>query len=73
MTMRLLSQILILAVRLNTTDWYETVGATHRLTPTQGSSTSWLLACALALRASILPIESRFRTMTLKMHRHRPL
>ena len=33
----------------------------------------WLLACALALRASILPIESRFRTMTLKMHRHRPL
>ncbi len=26
MTMRLLSQILILAVRLNTTDWYETVG-----------------------------------------------
>ena len=32
-----------------------------------------LLVCALALRASILPIESRFRNMPLKISQHRQL
>ncbi len=40
---------------------------------TRESSTSWLLVCAPALRASILPIESRFCNKPLKMRRQRPL